>query len=62
MTHSYSKCGMYKMIITVEAVKQSTGQGSGVTFILTMETKWGAVHFWMLCRVRQKHVMASEIK
>jgi len=50
------------MIITVEAVKQSTGQGSGVTFILTMETKWGAVHFWMLCRVRQKHVMASEIK
>ena len=28
MTHSYSKCGMYKVIITVESVKLSTGQGS----------------------------------
>jgi len=25
MTHSYSKCGMYKVIITMEAVKQSSG-------------------------------------
>jgi len=45
---------MYKMIITVEAGKQSTGKGSGITFIVTMETKWDAVHFWMLCRVCQK--------
>jgi hypothetical protein len=60
MTHSYTKCGMYKVIITMEAVKNS--QGSGVTFIVTIETKWDTVHFWMLCRVLQKHVMVFEIK
>jgi hypothetical protein len=37
---------MYKVIVTVEAVKQSIGQGSGVTFIITI--KWDAVHCWML--------------
>lgn len=53
MPHSYSKCGMYKVIITMEAMMQSTGQDSGVTCIISMETKWDAVHFWMLCRVSE---------